>query len=593
VVARYVDFVDRLRQAAAVRLSVGLQWYANAAARQVIDQANAGRALEAACDEALQSRRAAELAIGGDGFVIAPLFDPCDRVDGVLAVLGELADLPMLLSRLHSSFWHFSQTVHLLPQVVLTARPNGTIDYVSSRWGQVIGKELNPRDVHAEVLPAIVDDDVPAFARQWKRGTAGVSPFSMEMRLRTLEGVRWYELRANPWTLDGRIVKWIVSLTDVDAAVQSRDALARSRERFEYLQRAMLPVTLPFVPGVRLDFAYEPAEDGPLAGGDWYDAFPLPDGRVALAVGDVAGHGLESAVTMAHARQSMRVAAYKNPDPTEVLGHANAAVRAEGATMVTAFFGVLDPLNLTLEYANAGHPPPLVVDPFGTATDLSGAGTALGVFDVVSVSSHSTILPAESALVLFTDGLVKIGRELEAGERRLREVLADWARQGFSASAASVQDAVIGGRPPSDDVALFIVRFPHVEELALTIPATGLAAQRARSAVRRFLEAAPLEESRARGYVLAIGEALSNAVEHAYTEPGGTVRLRLTRDAMGVTAVVEDEGRWLGPPSENRGRGLMLMRKLTDAFDLEATDRGTTVRMRLRTLYGVGAKPAR
>jgi len=255
--------------------------------------------------------------------------------------------------------------------------------------------------------------------------------------------------------------------------------------------------------------------------------------------------------------------------------------------MVTSFLGILDPLTLRLDYANAGHPAPLVVSSAKPTLALVAAGVPLGVREDLTATTVSIALSSHDALVLFTDGLIELERDAVVGERRLREVLGEWAAGGFAESAASLQAKVIAGRLPRDDVALFVIRFPAVNELDLTIASSARNAQRARSAVRRYVSEGPLDSSRSSGFVLAVCEAVNNAVEHAYLECGGLVRIQLQRDAGGLCATISDEGRWRESQSENRGRGLLLMQKLTDSLELQHDDRGTTVQLRARVLYDV------
>ncbi len=129
------------------------------------------------------------------------------------------------------------------------------------------------------------------------------------------------------------------------AAIANANAYAREHRVATSFQRAALDEDVPDVPGLRFSVLYHAAQSEASVGGDWYDAFRLPDGRVVLSVGDVAGSGLEAAVTMASVRQSIRTAVLINPDPKAVLDAVDRIVRAMGHNrFVTAFVGVLDPV---------------------------------------------------------------------------------------------------------------------------------------------------------------------------------------------------------------------------------------------------------
>ena len=141
-------------------------------------------------------------------------------------------------------------------------------------------------------------------------------------------------------------------------AIDNAQRFMRERRVARSFQTALLPVSFPKHPGRTFHASYAPATDEAEVGGDWYDAFDLPDGRIAMSIGDVAGHGLEAAVIMGEVRQTFRVAAMENRDPGAVLDMANRLLllRPE-PTMVTAIFGTFD--GNTFTYASAGHPPPL------------------------------------------------------------------------------------------------------------------------------------------------------------------------------------------------------------------------------------------
>ncbi|HYL26547.1 MAG TPA: SpoIIE family protein phosphatase, partial [Candidatus Nitrosotalea sp.] len=152
-----------------------------------------------------------------------------------------------------------------------------------------------------------------------------------------------------------------VLATEMGVVLAGRLLAEREHRVADRLQRALLPEQLPAIPGNGFYAAYRPASDEADVGGDWFDAFALADGRVAVSVGDVAGHGLEAAVIMGEMRQAIRTAAIAAPDPAAVLDQVNRMVALrEGVGMVTAIFGVYDPASSLLTYSSAGHPPPLL-----------------------------------------------------------------------------------------------------------------------------------------------------------------------------------------------------------------------------------------
>ena len=137
----------------------------------------------------------------------------------------------------------------------------------------------------------------------------------------------------------------------------------RERTTADALQRAMLPQALPQMSNVTFSASYSAASESQRVGGDFYDAFVLPDGRVALTIGDVTGHGLDAAVTMGEMRQALRASAFERADPVTILDRASQLLIASGRSLfVTAVFGVLDTRTGLFRYATAGHPSPFVFD---------------------------------------------------------------------------------------------------------------------------------------------------------------------------------------------------------------------------------------
>jgi serine phosphatase RsbU (regulator of sigma subunit) len=189
---------------------------------------------------------------------------------------------------------------------------------------------------------------------------------------------------------------------------EQRAALAH-RSMSETLQRSLL--TDPVQPaGMRIAARYRTAEHEARVGGDWYDAFTLPDGTTCLVVGDVAGHDRTAAALMGQVRNVLRGTAYALPDasPATVLTALDRAVRGLAVgTLATALLAVLGP-DGTLRWSNAGHPPPLLLTPDGGAQVLdTRPELLLGVNPGTTRTDHTTTLPPGGTLLLYTDGLVE------------------------------------------------------------------------------------------------------------------------------------------------------------------------------------------
>jgi serine phosphatase RsbU (regulator of sigma subunit) len=183
------------------------------------------------------------------------------------------------------------------------------------------------------------------------------------------------------------------------------------------------------------------------------------NGKIAVVIGDVAGHGSHAAAVMRLVRESMHSAALDGASPGEALVLGNRTILNGGVVTATAFAGVLDPVTMSLEYANAGHPPPLVVKGGRVSALAASDGLPMGVDIHSEYGSNVATLMGANALVLFTDGLIENDHDGIAGEARLRSILQRWAASGFVDDAKDLVDLTLGERLPRDDVAVLIVRF--------------------------------------------------------------------------------------------------------------------------------------
>jgi GAF domain-containing protein/anti-sigma regulatory factor (Ser/Thr protein kinase) len=357
------------------------------------------------------------------------------------------------------------------------------------------------------------------------------------------------------------------------------------------LQQSMLPSALPEVSGLELTARYHPAVDSLEVGGDWYDVLALPDGRVGLTVGDVVGRGLLAATTMGQLRSALAALALSADSPAAVLdGLERFAQQVEGARLATVAYAVLDPVGGTLRYACAGHPPPLVVSPDGTARFLEDGRSPLLC---VGAPGRTTPRPEGTAvlvpgarLLLYSDGLVERRREsLDVGLRRLAAYAGE-IRDPDGWSDELVRRMLVGAG--DDDVALLTTMYAPVFRVRLPALPDRLAGLRRE--LRSWLAAVGVAGDDATDVVLACGEAAANAVEHAFQgrSPAGpmvgelTVELRLAAGRE-LTVRISDSGRWRRVPAPgDRGRGLPMMRAVMDSVEVESGEGGTVVTMRHR-----------
>ena len=353
--------------------------------------------------------------------------------------------------------------------------------------------------------------------------------------------------------------------------------LFEQRRVAETLQRTLLPVELPGIAGLEIASRYVPAEGSGL-GGDWYDVFELPESRIAIAVGDVVGHGVGAAAVMAQLRTALRAYAAEGHDPPSVVQAVDRLMWQLGPmAMTTLAYLVLDPLEETLEVVNAGHLPPLMLDPDGTARYLSVEGSLpLGTSQTEVYRSEVVPFPAGTGLVLFTDGLVeRRGTPIDDGLEQLRAVSA--GREDVEQLCADALEQLVPVGP-SDDVALVAARIPPLrDDLRTSWPATPEALVGVRRILRRWLAVHGAEEEELHDIVVACQEACANAVEHAYGPGHAHFDVEAEHREAKIRVIVRDRGRWRPPRGSHRGRGLPLMRALMESVDVEHAEDGTVV----------------
>ena len=223
------------------------------------------------------------------------------------------------------------------------------------------------------------------------------------------------------------------------------------------LQRSLLPTRLPDVPGVDLAARYLPGHDLGV-GGDWYDVFTLPSGWLGVVIGDVAGHGLGSAVVMGRIRSALRAYALITDDPAQALTLLDRKVHHfEAGNLTTALYALISPDRSVVHLSTAGHPPPVLV----TAADGGKmvevpADPPLGTSAArVSRRVTTVALPPGAALVFYTDGLVeRRGETIDVG----LELLTRTVRTAPAETLCGTIVAAMDVDKPADDVALLVVR---------------------------------------------------------------------------------------------------------------------------------------
>jgi serine phosphatase RsbU (regulator of sigma subunit)/anti-sigma regulatory factor (Ser/Thr protein kinase) len=376
-------------------------------------------------------------------------------------------------------------------------------------------------------------------------------------------------------------------------AVDNARRYTHARATALTLQRSLLPRRTPPQSAVEVAFRYLPAGDRAGVGGDWYDVIPLSGARVALVVGDVAGHGIHAAATMGRLRTAVRTLADIDLPPDELLTHLDDVVirlsteaateteweeEAGGDSAATCLYAVYDPVSRRCTVARAGHVLPAVVALDGTVDVLDlPPGPPLGLGGLPFEAAEFEL--AEGSLIaLYTDGLLEArGQDAGAGLAALRDALARPA-PSLEAACDAVLEALLPARPP-DDVALLLARTRALgagQVVTWDVEAGPAAVAGARANVSRQLGVWGLEELEFTAE-LVVSELVTNAIR--YGRP--PIRLRLIHDRT-LMCEVSDAGSTTPHLRRARvfdegGRGLFLVAQLADHWGTRHARHGKTV----------------
>jgi serine phosphatase RsbU (regulator of sigma subunit)/FixJ family two-component response regulator/anti-sigma regulatory factor (Ser/Thr protein kinase) len=367
-------------------------------------------------------------------------------------------------------------------------------------------------------------------------------------------------------------------------AIERAQRFQQEHETAVTLQRSLLPDRLPDLPGLELAARYLPGAAGTEVGGDWYDVIPLADGRVGVAMGDVVGRGIPAASLMGQLRNGLRAYAIEGHPPAAVLERLDRLVQSlNPGRMATLLYMVLEPDGRAAVFANAGHPPPVLVGAdFETALLEGTRGVPLGVLPYASFEQSDVRLAPASTVVLYTDGLVEErGISLEIRLDDLQRAASD-PFEGPNELCERLLRELLPQGPGADDVALLALTTAPAatERMALTLPAEPEALITARRALRNWLSEVGVGTDALYDITLATGEACTNAIEHAYAPGEASFDLEAIRGESDIVVKVRDYGHWRPARGKNRGRGLKLMESLMDGVDIRPEQSGTTVELR-------------
>jgi PAS domain S-box-containing protein len=507
---------------------------------------------------------------------------------GYVGTATDIHERKIVEESLRASEEYFRELADGAPVMIWMTDAAGLVTFVNRGWLEFTGTSL-AEEIGDSWALGVHPDDADRVVSEFDTVLAAREQWECEYRLRRADGeYRWVFERGAPRYEGGKFAGYIGSSTDIHERRTMEERLREIYERehriAETLQRSLLPERLPQIAGLSISARYLPAGQGEAVGGDWYDALELTDGRVAIVVGDVVGHGLRAAAAMGQLRNAFRAYALIESSPADVMARVNrlAATGTEDSVLGTVLLLMLDRETGELAYTSAGHPPPLVLGPEGPEFLEGGRSMPVGAAEAAVFREASAKLAPGSTLLLYTDGLVERRDVMLDDQLDLLAEVAERVDGSVDDVCNGVLAGVLGAGAGADDVALIAVRTDPAlaKQVSLTLPAEPGALVTLRRRLARFLNGAGASEMEAYEITLAISEAAGNAIEHAYGPGDATFDVEVTLEGSSVVASVSDQGGWRDPRDDHRGRGLKIIEGIMDACEIAREKQGTCVRMR-------------
>jgi len=347
------------------------------------------------------------------------------------------------------------------------------------------------------------------------------------------------------------------------------------------LQESLLPPRLPVVPGARLASRFHAAGAAHEVGGDFYDLFPLPEGRFLLVIGDVCGKGAEAAAVTALARYTIRGSAMREESPARLLAILNEVLMHQVAGgFCSVLCARLEPGGdgLRLVMTSGGHPLPLLLRGGEPSRELGPVGTLLGVVEEPELPESTVVLARGDTVVFYTDGLTEAGAPARlVRPHELGALAAPWASWGADAVADRLEAAALAaaGGDLRDDLALLVLELPlpgATDRIRTAIPTGPKLSRGVRSAVE------PLRERLGRHTFatvrLLVDELVANAERHGTRDPGAPIGVEVAWTDDRVRLSVSDSGEGFSPPRTSatdgsRGWGLLAVDRLGRRWGVE------------------------
>jgi len=293
-----------------------------------------------------------------------------------------------------------------------------------------------------------------------RRGSEAIGAGDLEHRVLIETGDEFEDLAHSFNTMAVNLKN---NMDELERTTAEKERFSKELEIAKGIQQSFLPDSAPEIAGIELVAKNVPALE---VGGDFYDFIPVAKDKWGLVIADVSGKGVPAALFMALSRTLIRASTLVDADPAQSIGHANRMIYEDSKTsmFVTLFYAVLDAREMTLNYVNAGHNPPLLLQDGASAVRLLKAeGIALGVIDEVDLQSVKVALKPGDVLVLYTDGVTEAinNKEEIFGEERLLRIISENRHR----PAQEIMDQILAGicafagdQPQFDDITLMVLR---------------------------------------------------------------------------------------------------------------------------------------
>jgi signal transduction histidine kinase/DNA-binding response OmpR family regulator/anti-sigma regulatory factor (Ser/Thr protein kinase) len=474
---------------------------------------------------------------------------------------------------------------------LVTGAVRGTDEFF--RQVGVGAEDLQRRGFDAVIADIVHPEDTDRVAQHFASGLAG-APIDYEVRLRRGDGqLRTYRTigevqfadDGSPLVLRGSnqdITEQRATERALADAAASRLAAAREHRIADELQASLLPARSFDPDHLQVATFYRAGVEGTQVGGDWFDVIELGAGRTALVMGDVMGRGVRAAAVMGQLRSATRAYAHLDLPPADVLENLDAAVRELGSDqIVTCVYAVYDPGERTLTYANAGHLPPLLLEPGKPVRRLLGSSSPPLGIGQPGLVEECVELPTDAVLALYTDGLVeRRDSDIDSGVDALAVLLEQDGSDLEGLPERLVQALLPDG--PDDDIAVLLARVDQsvLLESSLTVHVSQDVSELhdVRRSVQVALKGWGVDERLVEDVVLLVSELVTNAVIHGKPP----VELRLRSSSAHLVLEVEDHATYLPrrmrPGSDDEhGRGLQLTALLASRWGTRPTRDGKVV----------------